>query len=114
MSPVPWLLAACLALPTVAWAAEPIRVALHEAAERVEVTGRHGLVVLDLGRRPLLAVPPGEPVRIAPWRRGLEVGSRRIELEAVRLEPRSGALGLGAGVLPAPSRSSARARRSWW
>ncbi|MBI2878545.1 MAG: SpoIID/LytB domain-containing protein [Candidatus Rokubacteria bacterium] len=100
MSPVPWLLAACLALPTVAWAAEPIRVALHEAAERVEVTGRHGLVVLDLGRRPLLAVPPGEPVRIAPWRRGLEVGSRRIELEAVRLEPRSGALGLGGREYP--------------
>lgn len=100
MSLIAWLLAACLAFPAVAWAADPIRVALREAADRVEIISSHGLVVLDLGRRPLLAVPPSHPLRIAPRGRGLEVGSRRLDAEAVRLEPRRGALELGGREYP--------------
>lgn len=88
------LLAACLALPTVAWAGAPVRIALREVIDHVEVAARDGLVVRDLpGRHPLLTVPPSASVRIVLRGRGLGVGTHRLEVEAVRLESR-GALRL--------------------
>jgi stage II sporulation protein D len=76
---------------------DALRVGLGEGLAAVELRAAQPVSVLDAAtRRPLLALAGDPAVRVTPAEGGgLEVGGRRLPVEAVRLETRGGGLRTG-------------------
>lgn len=77
-------------------APEPVRVSLGDGLRVIEVGAADLVSVLEAGaRRPLFSLRGPQVIRIVPGASGLEVGSRRVGMSAVRLEARRGPLRVG-------------------
>jgi len=90
-------LASATSLASVAWALPPIRIALTDGAQIVEIGMADAVTVLDPNaRRVLFSLPGPRVLRILPSGSGLVmVGAPRVDPARVRLEARRGPLRLG-------------------